>query len=223
MKSNSQIPYSQFREYPPEEMLRRSQAFYEDIRRRRTVRDFSDRPVAREVIEQCLLAAGTAPNGANRQPWHFVAISNSAVKREIRIAAEKEEHEFYHGRATEEWLDALTPFGTDEHKPFLETAPYLIAIFAESYEIAPDGEKIKNYYVTESVGIATGFLIAALHNAGLATLTHTPSPMKFLNEILDRPSQERPFLLLVVGYPTDNATVPDIAKKPLQSIASFVG
>lgn len=153
----------------------------------------------------------------------FCGDQQFGCKREIRIAAEKEEHEFYHGRATEEWLDALTPFGTDEHKPFLETAPYLIAIFAESYEIAPDGEKIKNYYVTESVGIATGFLIAALHNAGLATLTHTPSPMKFLNEILDRPSQERPFLLLVVGYPTDNATVPDIAKKPLQSIASFVG
>ncbi len=177
----------------------------------------------REVIEDCLRAAGTAPNGANRQPWHFVVVTDAAAKSRIREGAEKEEREFYEHRAPQDWLDALAPLGTDEHKPFLETAPCLIAIFAESYSIGPGGEKLKNYYVSESVGIATGFLIAALHHAGLASLTHTPSPMGFLNEILGRPSNERPFLLLVVGYPAEDALVPKIGKKELPQIMTNVG
>jgi nitroreductase len=217
-----QIPYDGYREYSPEEMLARARSFYEEVKRRRTVRDFSERPVPREVIEYCLLAAGTAPNGANRQPWHFVVVQNPELKRKIRIAAEKEEQEFYRERAPKEWLEALAPLGTDEHKAFLEKAPVLIAIFGESYEQKPDGTKVKNYYVTESVGIATGILITALHHAGLATLTHTPSPMKFLNELLNRPANERPFLLLVVGYPAENATVPAITKKTLNEIADFI-
>ncbi len=222
-QSESQfIPLSNYEEYSPEEMEARSAAFYEQIRRRRTVRHFSDRPVPRQVIENCLLAAGTAPNGANMQPWHFVVVSDPAIKRQIRRAAEAKEREFYSGRAPQEWLDALAPLGTDEHKPFLETAPYLIAIFAQSYGLLPDGRKVKNYYVQESVGIATGLLITALHYSGLATLTHTPSPMGFLNQILDRPKNERPFLLLVVGYPAENAQVPVITKKSLSEIATFL-
>ncbi|NNE07135.1 MAG: nitroreductase family protein [Gemmatimonadetes bacterium] len=203
-------------------MLERARSFYERIRTRRTVRDFSDRPVPRGVIEQCVRAAASAPNGANRQPWHFAIVSDPAIKAQIREAAEDEEHAFYGGRAPAEWLDALAPFGTDEQKPFLETAPYLIAIFSESYEPDGKGGRIKNYYVNESVGIASGFLIAALHDAGLATLTHTPSPMKFLNAILGRPAHERPFLLLVVGHPADDARVPRITKKPLGEIATFL-
>jgi iodotyrosine deiodinase len=216
------VPLDQFREYPAAEMEARAVAFYADLRRRRTVRDFSSRPVPREIIEHCLLAAGTAPNGANLQPWHFVVVSDAAVRRQIRLAAEEEEREFYHRRAPQEWLDALAPLGTDEHKPFLETAPYLIAIFGQSYSLLPDGRKVKNYYVQESVGIATGILITALHHAGLATLTHTPSPMSFLNEILQRPANERPFLLLVVGYPAEDAQVPVISKKSLEEIATFI-
>jgi len=203
-------------------MLEEADAFLARMRRRRTVRDFSDRPVPREVIERCLLAAGTAPNGANRQPWHFVAVGDPGMKRRIREAAEEEEREFYGGRAPREWLAALEHLGTDEHKPFLETAPWLVVIFAESYEVADDGHHVKNYYVTESVGIATGMLVTALHHAGLATLTHTPSPMKFLNRLLDRPDNERPFLILVVGHPAEGATVPEITKKPLDRIATFV-
>lgn len=216
------IPLSEYRTYPPDEMAQRAAEFYAEIRRRRSVRDFSDRPVPRAVIEDCLRAAGTAPNGANLQPWHFVVVSEPAVKRQIRMAAEEEEREFYNGRAPQEWLDALAPLGTDASKPFLETAPYLIGIFAQSYGLLPDGRKVKHYYVSESVGIATGFLIAALHHAGLATLTHTPSPMGFLNEILGRPAQERPFLLLVVGYPAEDAQVPAITKRPLDEIATFL-
>jgi nitroreductase len=216
------IPLTSYREYPVEEMRARAAAFYEEVRSRRSVRHFSDRPVPREVIEGCLRAAGTAPSGANRQPWRFVVVADPAVKRRIRAAAEAEEREFYGRRAPKEWLEALAPLGTDEHKPFLETAPYLIAIFAERYGIRADGSRVSNYYVMESVGIATGFLIAALHHAGLATLTHTPSPMGFLNAILGRPANEKPFLLLVAGYPAPNALVPDIARKPLHEIASFV-
>ncbi len=186
------------------------------------MRDFSDRPVPREVIERCLLAAGTAPNGANRQPWRFVVVGDPLLKRRIREAAEEEERAFYAGRASPEWLDALEHLGTDEHKPFLEKAPWLVAVFAESYAVTPDGQHVKNYYVSESVGIATGMLITALHHAGLATLTHTPSPMKFLNQLLARPDNERPFLILVVGHPADGATVPDITKKDLDQIAVFV-
>ncbi|MDX1392951.1 MAG: nitroreductase family protein [Gemmatimonadota bacterium] len=203
-------------------MRARAEAFRDEVRRRRTVRHFSDEPVPPGVVEACLEAAGTAPNGANRQPWHFVVVTDPAVKSRIREAAEDEERDFYENRAPPEWLEALRHLGTDEHKPFLERAPVLIAVFAESYEVAPDGERHKNYYVTESVGIATGILITGLHTAGLATLTHTPSPMGFLNDILGRPANERPFLLLVVGYPAEDAHVPDITKKPLEEIASFI-
>ena len=202
-------------------MLARAEAFRAELNRRRTVRDFDSRPVPRAIIEQCLLAAGTAPSGAHRQPWRFVVVSDPDIKRRIREAAEAEEREFYAGRAPEEWLEALAPLGTDANKPFLETAPYLIAIFAERFGLGEEGGHIQNYYVTESVGIATGMLIAALHHAGLATLTHTPSPMGFLNEVLGRPKNERPFLLLVVGYPSDDARVPDLHRKSLDEIAEF--
>ena len=205
-----------------EEMVERSHEFYRQIRRRRTVRDFACDDVPLEVIEYCLLAAGTAPNGANLQPWHFVVVSNPVIKQQIRIAAEKEEEAFYSGRAPEEWLKTLEPLGTDANKPFIEKAPHLIAIFAEKQRLQSDGSFAKNYYVTESVGIATGILITALHECGLATLTHTPSPMGFLNKILGRPNHERPFLLLVVGRPAPSATVPKITKKPLEQIASFL-
>ncbi|MBM4426854.1 MAG: nitroreductase family protein [Chloroflexi bacterium] len=216
------IPLASYRNYPESEMKKRAAAFYEEVKRRRTVREFSNQPVPREVIEHAILAAGTAPNGANMQPWHFVVVSDASVKKQIRAAAEKEEHEFYTRRATPEWLEELSALGTDEHKPFLETAPYLIAIFEQSYRIMENGSHRKNYYVTESTGIATGVLVTALHHAGLATLTHTPSPMGFLNEILKRPKNEKPFLLLVVGYPSQDATVPDIRKKGLDEIASFI-
>ena len=216
------IPLDGYQEYQPAEMLERADSFYAEMRRRRTVRMFSDRPVPREVIERCLLTAGTAPNGANLQPWHFVVVSNPEIKHRIRLAAEEEELAFYSGRAPQEWLDALAHLGTDASKPFLETAPYLIAIFAQSYGITADGGKQRHYYVQESVGIATGFLIAALHHAGLATLTHTPSPMGFLSEILGRPANERPFLLLVAGYPAEGVTVPLITKKPLAETTTFL-
>ncbi len=212
----------QFRELDTELMRERAEAFYRQMSSRRSVRDFSDRAVSRDVIEQCLLTAGTAPSGANRQPWHFAVVSNPELKRKIRLGAEEEEREFYQHRAPQEWLDALAPLGTNEHKPFLETAPYLIVIFGEKFLVDAAGNKHKNYYVPESVGIATGMLIAALHNAGLATLTHTPSPMKFLNRILDRPKTEKPAMILVVGYPTENAEVPDITRKSLAQIASFL-
>lgn len=216
------VPLSAYIEYPVEEMMRRASSFLKDMQRRRTVRHFSDRPVPREIIEDCLLTAGTAPNGANLQPWHFVVVSDPQVKKEIRIAAEQEEAEFYQRRAPQEWLDALAPLGTDEHKPFLETAPYLIVIFGKNHSQLPDGRRVKNYYVNESVGIATGFLITAIHNAGLVSLTHTPSPMGFLNNILNVPSDSKPFLLLVVGYPAEEAQVPVISKKPLEEIATFI-
>jgi iodotyrosine deiodinase len=217
-------PLSSFRSYPPEEMIARAQAFYEDIRRRRTVRDFSDKPVPREVIEYALLAAGTAPSGANLQPWHFTVITDPKMKRRIREEAEVEERDFYNGRAPQEWLDALAPLGTDEHKGFLETAPVLIAIFGQRSSEGSDGHRIKNYYVPESVGIATGFLIASLHAAGLVTLTHTPSLMGFLNEICRRPEMEKPYILLVVGYPAEDCRVPVHGgiKKPLEKIASWL-
>ena len=215
-------PLSTYIEYPVEEMKQRAVSFRQDIQRRRTVRHFSDRPVPRKVIEECLLTAGTAPNGANLQPWHFVVVSDPKVKHEIRLAAEDEEAEFYHRRAPKEWLEALAPLGTDEHKPFLDIAPYLIAIFGKNHSRLADGRRVKNYYVQESVGIATGFLIAALHNAGLVSLTHTPSPMGFLNTILDRPVDEKPFLLLVTGFPAEDAQVPVIRKKPLAEIVTFI-
>lgn len=196
--------------------------FFAEVKRRRSIRQFSSRPVPREIIEQCLLAAGTAPSGANTQPWYFAVVESADIKGKIRAAAEKEEQAFYAGKAPQDWLDALAPLGTDADKPFLETAPYLIAIFQQRYGEAADGTRIKHYYATESVGIATGILITALNHAGLACLTHTPSPMAFLNQILGRPKAERPFVLLVVGYPAADATVPDITKKSLTDISSFL-
>lgn len=216
------VPLTGWRERSPGEVLVRAEAFASELARRRTVRDFAATPVQRAVIERCLTAAGSAPSGANLQPWHFVAVSDPEVKRRIRAAAEEEEREFYERRAPEEWLAALAPLGTDSDKPFLQTAPWLIAIFAQRYGVLPDGRKVKHYYPLESVGIATGMLITALHHAGLATLTHTPSPMGFLNEILGRPANEKPFLLLVVGYPAPDARVPDIGRKPLAEVATFV-
>ena len=211
-----------FTEYPVEEMARRAAEFCTEMRRRRSVRHFSDRPVPRTIIEDCLRTANSAPSGANKQPWHFVVVSDAETKRRIRIAAEAEERAFYEQRAPQEWLDDLAPLGTGPDKPFLETAPYLIAIFAQRYGLRPDGSKEQHYYVQESVGIATGMLIAALHHAGLAMLTHTPSPMSFLSEILGRPQNERPYLLLVVGYPAPEATVPALSKKPLEEVTTFV-
>lgn len=222
MQKKNFIPYNDFEEYPLEEMKIRARTFYELMKRRRTVRDFSDRPVPREIIEKCVRTAGTAPNGANMQPWHFAVVSDPGIKKRIREAAEEEEREFYERRATDEWLEALEPLGTDENKPFLEEAPYLIVIFEKRYGHDSDGEKKRHYYVKESVGIATGMLITSVHNAGLASLTHTPSPMGFLNEILDRPENERPFLVLVVGYPREGVKVPDLSKKSLDEIASFM-
>ena len=216
------IPLDQYREYPIEEMRDRLEAFYADMDRRRTVRDFSARPVPRDIIEIALKAANTAPSGANLQPWHFAVVSGPDTKRKIREAAELEEREFYEHRASEEWLAALAPLGTDDKKPFLETAPYLIAVFLQKFGELPDGRKVKHYYPAESTGLATGILITALHRAGLATLTHTPSPMKFLNEILGRPKSERPFLLLVTGYPAEDAEVPDIQRKALDEFTSWV-
>jgi nitroreductase len=186
------------------------------------VRDFSDRPVPREVLENAIRAAGSAPSGANMQPWHFVAVSSTELKNKIRLAAEEEERVFYERRASEEWLDALAPLGTDEQKPFLEIAPWLVVIFLKKFSQDTGGNRLKNYYTSESVGIATGFLINALHDAGLATLTHTPSPMKFLTEICGRPDDERPYLILVVGHPTEDAVVPAIEKTPLGEIATFI-
>ena len=217
------VPLNAYVEYPAAEMLTRARGFADGMQRRRTVRDFSDRPVPRVLIEDCLRAAGSAPSGANQQPWHFVAVSDPAVKHRIREAAEAEEREFYEHRAPPEWLEVLQPLGTDASKPFLEVAPWLIAVFIRRFERLPDGSKRKHYYTDESVGLATGLLLAAIHHAGLVSLTHTPSPMKFLNEILGRAKDiERPFLLLVVGYPAADAKVPDISRKPLAEIATFV-
>ena len=217
------IPLPDARNPTDSEMQRQAMAFRDLMQSRRTVREFDPRPVPRTVIEACIAAAGTAPSGANQQPWHFVAVSDPDVKRRIRVAAEAEEREFYERRAPDEWLDALRPLGTDWHKPFLETAPWLIAIFVQKWGRAADGSKVKHYYPSESVGIATGMLITALHATGLATLTHTPSPMGFLNEILGRPPDaERPYLLLVAGHPAVGARVPAITRLPLEVTTSWV-
>jgi iodotyrosine deiodinase len=218
MKTPAYTPYSQYRPYSEQEMLLRARTFHEVMKRRRTVRDFSDKPVALEVIKDCIAAAGTAPSGANQQPWHFVIVQDPEIKAKIRVAAEEEEQEFYQNRAPKEWLDALAHLGTDEHKSYLETAPYLIVIFQQRYSFNDEGARIKHYYTAESVGIATGILITALHNAGLASLTHTPAPMDFLNEILDRPENEKPFMILVAGYPAEDCGVPVIEKKMLDEI-----
>ena len=204
-------------------MAEASKSFYRTMQGRRTVREFSDRPVPREVIENALLAAGTAPSGANMQPWHFAVVSDAEVKSKIRAAAEEEEREFYAHRASKEWLEALEPLGTDEHKPFLETAPYLIVIFLQKFSHDESGRRLKNYYTGESVGIACGMLLTSLHMSGLVTLTHTPSPMRFLNVLLGRPKDERAFMIVVAGYPEEGATVPAISKKSLDGIATFIG
>ena len=220
MSQQSHIPLPQRKKLSSDEMIETSHEFLEKMKSRRTVRDYTSDSVPREVIENCILTAGRAPSGANQQPWHFAIVESQSAKKQIRVAAEEEEREFYQRRATQEWLDALKPLGTDDQKPFLETAPFLIAIFSKPFEKDESGEQIKNYYPNESVGIATGMLITSLHLAGLSTLTHTPSPMKFLNEILDRPKNERPFLLLVVGHAAEDAKVPDITKKELSQISS---
>jgi len=213
-----------YRRYDDAEAIARAGDFAADLRRRRTVRDFAPDPVPRAVIEAALLAAGSAPSGANQQPWHYCVITDPALKRQVREGAEAEEREFYNGRASEEWLRALAPLGTDADKPFLEIAPVLIAIFAQRYGVAADGSRFKHYYVPESVGISTGFLIAALHHAGLVTLTHTPSPMNFLNTLCQRPEHEKPYILLVAGYPAAGARVPVHGgiKKPLADFTSWL-
>ena len=216
------LPLTNYREYPVGEMKQRASEFYTEMKRRRTVRQFSDRPVPRNIIEDCLCTASTAPSGANMQPWSFVIVSDDIVKRQIREAAEKVEHEFYESDSTQTWVKALDHLGTDQNKPFLKTAPYLIVIFSQIYSFLSDGRKKKHYYVTESVGIATGMLIAAVHHAGLASLTYTPSKMRFLNKILSRPSNEKPFMILVVGYPAEDTVVPAIRKKALEDSAIFI-
>ncbi len=212
------IPH-QVPQYPESEMLERAHSYYEYMEQRRSIRHFSDKPVAKELIEYLLRTASTAPSGAHKQPWTFCVVGNPELKQKIRIAAEKEERDTYEQRMSEEWREALAPLGTDWEKPFLETAPWLIILFKKSYDILPDGSRSKNYYVNESVGLAAGFLIAAIHQAGLATLTHTPSPMNFLHEILQRPENEKPFLLLPVGYPADAVEVPELRRKSLNEIA----
>lgn len=224
-KNNRFTPLSDLNDYTEradEEMAERALAFFDDIRRRHSVREFSPAPVPRAIVETCIEAAGRAPSGANHQPWHFCLVGSPEVKQKIRNSAEEEERAFYGGRGGDEWLAALDPLGTDANKPFLETAPWLIAIFAQRRGGAEAGEDKKNYYINESVGIASGFLLAALHHAGLATLTHTPKPMTFLNEVLGRPSSEKPFLLVVAGKPAPDARIPDHAliKKPLGDILS---
>jgi len=221
MRSAVFFPLTTHQEVSSEEMKQRTGFFRDEMLRRRTVRQFSSNPVPREVIEDCIRTAASAPSGANMQPWHFVLVGDPEVKRKIRAAAEEEEHVFYHQRAPKEWLDALAPLGTDEHKPYLEAAPYLVVVFSQTHSLTPDGDRVKNYYVMESVGIAVGMLICAVHLAGLVSLTHTPSPMRFLNRILGRPAEEKPFLILVVGYPAEDAVVPDLSKKPFEEIVTF--
>lgn len=207
--------------YDEKEVLERSKSFYKWLDERRTVREFSDKPIPKEVIENIILSASTAPSGAHKQPWTFCVISNPSLKKQIREAAEKEEYESYNGRMSEDWLKDLAPLGTDWHKPFLEIAPYLIIVFKKAYDIDPDGKKKNNYYVNESVGLAAGFLLTAIHNAGLVALTHTPSPMNFLTKLLERPENERPLLLVPVGYPLKETYVPKLARKKLDEVAVF--
>lgn len=216
------VQLSGYKELPSEEMLARAQSFYELMKSRRSVRSFSSRPVDRRVIELCIKAAGRAPSGANQQPWKFVVVSDAEVKSRIRQAAEDEERAFYESRASDQWLEALKPLGTDAEKPFLERAPYLIVVFCENYRLDENGKKIKHYYVRDSVGIAIGMLVTALHNAGLACLTHTPSPMQFLRKILKRPENETAVMVLVAGYPAQGVMVPDLGKKRLEEIALFI-
>jgi nitroreductase len=215
------VPLADYPRYPETKMRERAHALWQQMNARRTVREFSDQSVPREVIEECIRTAGTAPSGANQQPWHFAVVAAPAIKRQIREAAEEEERAFYEHRAPNEWLDALAHLGTDAAKPFLETAPYLIVVFALVHHVDAKGQKVKHYYPYESTGLATGMLITALHNVGLASLTHTPNPMKFLNQVLGRPANERPFLILVTGYPAGDVQVPDIARRDLSEICTF--
>ena len=222
--TQAHLPLTDFIEYSPDEMLKRAQDNYQQVKRRHSIRAFSDRAVPQAIIEQCILAAGTAPNGANHQPWHFVAINSPQIKAQIRQQAEALEQAFYAGRAGEEWLDALKPLGTNADKPYLEHAPWLIAVFSKKRS-EESGEQKSNYYVHESVGIATGFLIQALHHAGLGTLTHTPKPMSFLSKVCGRDNDnERPYMLIIAGYPADDATIPQHAldKKNLNEICDFI-
>lgn len=214
--TNGFIPY-QRESFTEEETLKRAQQHYQWMDTRRTVREFSDKPIAKEVVEQLIMSASTAPSGAHKQPWVFCAVSDPEIKKQIRLAAEEEEYTNYHGRMSDEWLDDLKAFGTDHHKPFLETAPWLIVVFRKSYDLE-DGQKKNNYYVQESVGLATGFLLEAIHHAGLVALTHTPSPMNFLCEVLQRPKNEKPFLLIPIGYPKDGTMVPNIQRKPSSEV-----
>ena len=216
------VPLDSYHEYPPEEMKRRAEVFRVEMQKRRSVRMFSNRPVAREVIEECLLTAGSAPSGANKQPWTFVVVGDPDTKRQIREAAEREEYEFYHDKAPQHWIDAVSVLDTTDRKPFLEEAPYLIVIFSQTYSVRADGRKVKHYYVRHSMGIATGLLIAAIHYTGLVTLPYTPARMGFLSRILSRPENEQPFLMLVVGYPAEDTKVPEIRRKTLDEIATFM-
>ncbi len=224
MAAEKRVPLEKINEYPPEEMLSRITDFASDMRRRRTVRDFADRPVDKRIIEQAIWAAGSAPSGANHQPWHFAVIEDKAKRRALREAAEAEERAFYAGKAGDEWLDALAPLGTDASKPFLETAPAIIAVFAQKRGGVTVEEHKKNYYINESVGIACGMMLAALHRAGLVSLTHTPNPMRFLNEVCDRPADEKAYMLIIAGHPAEDATVPEHAliKKSLDDISSWI-
>lgn len=219
MISDKFIPYKGVT-YSPEETTNRSQAYYDYMNKRRTVREFSDTPVSKEIIENIIMTASSAPSGAHKQPWSFCVVGNPEIKSKIRAAAEKEEYESYNGRMTKEWLKDLEPFGTDWNKPFLEIAPWLIIVFKKSYDLK-DGVKSKNYYVNESVGIAIGFLLSAIHNAGLVSLTHTPSPMNFLQKILNRPENERAYLLIPVGYPAENIQVPNIDRKGVEEVIKY--
>lgn len=224
MSDYPKLPYPPLPQFGDAERIARAKSAYERLRERRTCRFFSDAAVPRAVIEAAVLAAGTAPSGANHQPWHFAVLSSPEKRREVRLAAEEEEREFYSGKASQEWLDALAPLGTDEAKPYLETAPWLIAVFGQRRGGPNPGDNRQNYYVTESVGIAVGLLLATLHEAGLATLTHTPAPMKFLGAICNRPADEKPLMLVVVGHPAADATVPvhAVQRKPLGEVASWL-
>lgn len=222
MSKSEMIALKEYKEYPLDEMQTRAKMFYEEMKRRRSVRQFSGRPVPRDLIEDCLLTASTAPSGANLQPWYFVVVSDQETKKKIHIAAEEIEHDFYKNESTKKWVEDLEHLGTTDKKPFLLTAPYLIVIFTQRHGVDPAGVNRKHYYVSKSVGIATGMLITALHNAGLVSLTYTPGKMGFLNKILSRPKNEKPYMILVVGYPEKGAEVPVIQKKSLKEIATFV-
>ena len=221
MNKIKHILLKNYPKYSDNKMINISEMFFDKMNKRRSVRTFSSKSIPIEVIKNAVKTASTAPSGANKQPWHFVLVKNPKIKKEIRIAAEKEEKEFYSSKAPDEWLKALEPFDTNEEKPFLEIAPYLIVVFEKKYEIGENGEKIKNYYTKESVGLASGILLTALHNVGVATLTHTPSPMKFLSKILNRPKNETPFLLVVVGYPEEGTVVPNISRKKIDEVLSI--